>query len=518
MVRMLPAIAAALLALVPGTAVAAGPDPPDPGESSNGTVTSNGNEYPYIRYTPTTYSPGRAAPLLVMVHGCQTTAAQELKITLFDKIAEREGFVVLYPEVDAIGRAQQGPTANCWKFTDPSAYFRDNSDGAAIADMTRAVMKSRNIDPERVYVVGVSAGGLMASAVAASYADLYAAVGIVESAGYADGTCFTNGVGNPVEANAALARQAMGPYARVVPRFVITSDGDLAFPANCGIKALDQGLRTNNLVLGDDQTRPISLVAAEQHEQQNPGGYGYSVATFRDPAGCLIGERWIIHGMPHAWPGGTSDSNYAGYSDPKAPDGAEGSWAFLKRYAKSATAPPCSEAQGSGASTGPLIVNGCLNTDAKATGKKLGPARLGRKRNAQRKIFNGAKLKARKGLDRYCAVGGGAFRIGYPPQKLLTAARKRLARKIKGRVVLILTSSKRFKVKGIRTGDRSRKVHGKHIKVGRNTWYLLKRRKGVRQLLVVRRGKVRAVGIGDSRLTKTKRLTRRYLNAWKLGV
>ena len=79
-------------------------------------------------------------------------------------------------------------------------------------------------------MVGVSAGGLMAAVDAAAYSDLYAAVGLVASAGFADGTCFTTGVGSPVEANAQLAFEQMGPRARPVPIIAIGSDADLAFP------------------------------------------------------------------------------------------------------------------------------------------------------------------------------------------------------------------------------------------------------------------------------------------------
>lgn len=338
------ALVVALLASVPGVSMAA-PDPPDPGETTSGTVTSNGTDYSYLQYTPTSYVPGRAAPLLVMVHGCQTTAEQEMKATLFNKVAEREGFVVLYPDVDALGRAQPGPANQCWKFPYPPAWTRDNSDAAAIADMTRAVMAKLAIHPERVYLVGVSAGGLMASIEAAAYPDLFAAVGVVAASAYADWPCFTTGVGIPVSTSAQLAFQQMGPRARIVPRIAIGSDGDQAFPAACTDKALAQGLRTNNLVLGASQDGPIALTPAAVRREQKPNGYAYTVSSYRDPAGCLIGERWIIHGMPHAWPGGTTDPEYAGFTDARAPSGAQASWAFLKRYRKSDTAMPCAEAR-----------------------------------------------------------------------------------------------------------------------------------------------------------------------------
>src|SRR3954452_13543336 len=181
---MASALVVVLSALGPGVAAAA-PDPPDPGKTTAETVTSNGTDYDYLLYTPASYVPGRPAPLLVMVHGCQTTAEEQMKANLYNPIAERERFVVLYPDVDATGRAQPGPTNQCWKFPYPPAWSRDGSDAAAIADMTRAVMAKRAIDAERVYLVGMSAGGFMTSIEAAAYPDLYAPVGISAAGGYA---------------------------------------------------------------------------------------------------------------------------------------------------------------------------------------------------------------------------------------------------------------------------------------------------------------------------------------------
>jgi len=58
----------------------------------------------------------------------------------------------------------------------------------------------------------------------------------------------------------------------------------------------------------------------------------------------VIGERWLIHGMNHFWPGGSSDPDLANFTDPMGPSGAEASWAFLSQYTKSSTEPPCTEA------------------------------------------------------------------------------------------------------------------------------------------------------------------------------
>ena len=333
-------VGALALALLPYAAVAA-PSDLGNGKTTHGVTNFKGDRFPYLLYTPTSYRPDRAMPLVVMVHGCQTTAVQEEQVTRFDKLADRRGFLVLYPEVDPIGKVSPGPIANCWKFLYAPTYFRGFGDTAAIAQMTHEVTRKRHIDRQRIYMVGVSAGGLITSASAAAFSDLYAAVGIVESAGYADGTCFTDGVGTPVEASAQLAYVAMGSNKRVVPRFVIGSTGDLAFPQTCAKKALQQGLRTDNLVISGSQTGPIALSAAAVRRGKVPQGRGYTVSTYRDPSGCLIGQQTIIDGMPHAWPGGSS--HMGGYSDPTAPDGATTAWNFLRHFTLHSSAMPCAE-------------------------------------------------------------------------------------------------------------------------------------------------------------------------------
>ena len=163
---------------------------------------------------------------------------------------------------------------------------------------------------------------------------------------------------------------------------------------------------------------------------------------------------------------------------------------------------------------------GCLNTDATLRGKQLGPAKLGRKLAAQRAIFRGANQQTRANLDRYCAEGGGNFRIGYPTPRLNAKLSKKLARKVKGRVVIVLTSSKRFSLAGIEVGDSVADARGKlkrekTFKVGSNTWYVTKRG-GARLLVKTKGGRVREIGIGDARLTTSTRATKRFLNAWKL--
>ena len=340
----------ALIAAVSGWAVVAGQGSAvaaDPGTTVTGTVGSGLSKHSYRVYIPSTYRPNRPAPLVVMTHGCQTTAEQQQRANQYDVVAERERFLVLYPDVNPIeAKLQPGPLENCWQFPLPTSWLRGLGDPAAIAAMTQTVMSGWRVDPERVYMVGMSAGGFMTSIMAAAYPDLFAAVAINAGGAYADGTCIGVPAGLPVALTARLARWQMGGRARVVPRLAMGGDADRGIPPGCVDKALEQGLRTNNLALGGSQTGPISLKPASTRgvDGAEPNDYDSTVTTYLDPDGCVVGERWLIHGMDHFWPGGSTDPELASFTDPKGPDGAEITWAFLSRFTRSGTAPPCAEA------------------------------------------------------------------------------------------------------------------------------------------------------------------------------
>jgi len=316
-----------------------------PGTVESHTYDAGEADFPYLLYTPSTYDPARPMPLVMATHGCMTRADQFMNATRFNEVAEREGFVVAYPDVEQAVADLPQPLRHCWRFYDPTTFQRDRGHAAAVAGMTRQVMDRRSIDPERVYMAGTSAGGFMTSAMAAAYPDLFAAVSVVAGGAYADGGCFGPFSGLPVEAISASAREQMGSRARIVPRMTMGGDIDEGISPECAEKAFQQGLRTNNLVVGDSQTSPISLEPASSRLVANPGGFDSTVETYLDPQGCVIGERWLIHGMAHFWPGGPADAEWQNFTDPRGPSGAQASWDFFERYTRSETSLPCAEAK-----------------------------------------------------------------------------------------------------------------------------------------------------------------------------
>lgn len=306
--------------------------------------------YRSIVYVPASAQRGEPVPLVVVLHGANTTAEQEREITQFDSIASREGFIVMYPEHETDGQLGLHPL-QAWRIWDPLETQRGFGDTAAIADLTQQVVQNWNVDPERVYLVGVSAGGWMTSIMGATYPDLYAAIGLVEAGAYGMGVALI-GVGQPIvptlvpaEMLALAAYQAMGPYARVVPMINFQGDQDTAATPASGALAVRQWLMTNNLVESGSTAAPFPLTPTETVVVTPADGYPYHVDTYRDADGCRVVEQVRIEEMGHYWPGGTDDPAYSGYNDTQAPDGAELSWAFLRNYRRSETSLPCVESR-----------------------------------------------------------------------------------------------------------------------------------------------------------------------------
>ncbi|MCX7278717.1 MAG: PHB depolymerase family esterase, partial [Burkholderiales bacterium] len=126
----------------------------------------------YKLYTP----PGpqtQPMPLVLMLHGCTQNPDDFAAGTGMNAVAREHGFAVLYP-------AQQ-PSANsqrCWNWFKPTDQQRDGGEAALLAALVRHVMSQHAVDPRRVYVAGLSAGGAMASILGHTHPDLFAAVGV----------------------------------------------------------------------------------------------------------------------------------------------------------------------------------------------------------------------------------------------------------------------------------------------------------------------------------------------------
>ena len=298
-----------------------------------------GGVYRYVVYVPSGRRSRPGMPLVVVLHGCTMTADEEAAATAYDQIAAARGFVVLYPDVDAVDQANGG----CWKgIWDPGAEGRGRGDTGAIAAMTKRVIADWRIDPSRVYAIGISAGGFETAMLGAAYPDVYAAIGIHSGAGYlaAEHGCPAHGSASTVTASARAALVAMGSRAGVMPVIVFHGDRDGTVPYRCGQQALAQWLATDDLVRRYQHRGPLVLTQTETRHSSVANGHAYTVLSYAE-TDCPVAQFWSIHGMGHYWSGGSADPASLRYSDPLGPDASAASWAFFSHWRRSGRAAVC---------------------------------------------------------------------------------------------------------------------------------------------------------------------------------
>ena len=162
----------------------------------------------------------------------------------------------------------------------------------------------------------------------------------------------------------------------------------------------------------------------------------------------------------------------------------------------------------------------CAMADGGVRGKSVGPARLGRRRAANRRAFPRSSFsRPRRTIDRFCLVGRRALRVGYPSPRFRSRMSRHDRRRTRGRAILALSSHPAHAVRGVRAGTASRtmsrRLRGeRRFRVGRNSWYLARAK---RASIVVRvsGSRVREVGLADLRLTSTARKAQRFLRAFR---
>jgi poly(hydroxyalkanoate) depolymerase family esterase len=160
---------------------------------------SNPGNLRMYEYVPA--SAGAHPPVLVAVHYCTGTGPGFHSGTEFASLADRYGFIVVYPDANVSGQ--------CFDVSSPQALKHDGgSDPTSIASMVRNVVQRHGADAGRVYVTGASSGAMMTNVLLGDYPDLFKAGSAFAGVPFG---CFatTDGSGwNSACANGQISRTA----------------------------------------------------------------------------------------------------------------------------------------------------------------------------------------------------------------------------------------------------------------------------------------------------------------------
>lgn len=286
-----------------------------PGQFISASFGNQAGTRPYKLYIPKLYA-GEPRPLIVMLHGCTQNPDDFAAGTRMNALAEERGCFVLYP-----AQTCGANRSRCWNWFKRADQRRDQGEPAILAGMTRECMSRYAIDPRRVYVAGLSAGGAMAAVLAAAYPDLYAAVGV--HSGLA--------VGSAHDVQSAFAAMQGAPRGRSTARK--RASGSLPVIVFHGDRDTTVHPRNGEQVILESAD-PAAASSVEQG--QVPGGHAYTRTVHRDSSGRVVLEHWLVHGAGHAWSGGSASGSY---TDPKGPDAAREMLRFFLQTGRADSTP-----------------------------------------------------------------------------------------------------------------------------------------------------------------------------------
>ncbi|MDF7773641.1 PHB depolymerase family esterase [Sphingomonas sp. AOB5] len=275
--------------------------------------------------------------MVVVLHGCTQNAHGYDEGSGWTQLANELGFAVLYPE-----QTRSNNFNLCFNWYEPSNSRRGGGEPLSIVQMVEHMVQLYQLDPSRVFITGLSAGGAMTSVMLATYPEVFAGGAIVAGLPYGTASSIPQALermrGHGGPSTAILADAVLNASPGVAKRPTIslwhgTAD-HVVTPANADA-SLAQWQAVHGLLGPADTTDAVA---------------GHERRTWRDADGAIMIEDYRISGMGHGTPLSATGPDACGKAGPHMLEAGISSTRRLADFWGLATAPARS-----GASAQPVI-------------------------------------------------------------------------------------------------------------------------------------------------------------------
>lgn len=263
-------------------------------------IASGGSRRSFTVHVPKSYDGSRPVPLVLAFHGLGMNGVAMEGLTLMDLTAERNGFIVVYP--DGVGA----------RWNDGSARGSNGMDDVGfVGDLLSHLQRQYKIDPRHIHACGISNGGYFTQRLGCEMADRIASIGVISATATAS-VCASC---HPRRSMPVVL--FLGTEDPLVPREGESKElGKLgeALGINVGGAAISSTMAKVGGIYSANETAEfwarLNNCGSHPREERMPDrntrdGCQISRETYGGGSGGSEVVVYTVHGGGHNWPGGS---------------------------------------------------------------------------------------------------------------------------------------------------------------------------------------------------------------------